>query len=119
MEYRRLGRSGLQVSSLVLGTMNFGNPTAREDAIGIVDAAIDGGINLIDCADIYARGDSERILGEAFQRNKKRHDVILTSKVFNRMGPGPNDLGNSRHHILGACEQSLKRLNTDYIDIYF
>ena len=72
MEYRRLGRSGLQVSSLVLGTMNFGNPTAREDAIGIVDAAIDGGINLIDCADIYARGDSERILGEAFQRNKKR-----------------------------------------------
>ena len=119
MEYRRLGRSGLQVSTLVLGTMNFGNPTAREDAIQIVDAAIDAGINLIDCADIYAKGESERILGEAFQRNKKRKDVILTSKVFNRMGPGPNDLGNSRHHILDACEQSLKRLKTDYIDIYF
>ena len=119
MEYRRLGRSGLQVSSLVLGTMNFGNPTAREEAIQIVDAAIDAGINLIDCADIYAKGESERILGEAFQRNNKRKDVILTSKVFNRMGPGPNDQGNSRHHILDACEQSLKRLKTDYIDIYF
>ena len=119
MEYRRLGRSGLQVSSLVLGTMNFGNPTIKAEAIQIVDAAIDAGINLIDCADIYAEGESERILGEAFQRNKKRKDIILTSKVFNRMGPGPNDLGNSRHHILDACEQSLKRLKTDYIDIYF
>jgi aryl-alcohol dehydrogenase-like predicted oxidoreductase len=119
MEYRRLGRSGLQISSLVLGTMNFGNPTAKEEAIRIVDAAIDAGINLIDCADIYAGGASERILGEAFKRNKRRKDMILTSKVFNRMGPGPNDLGNSRHHILDACEQSLQRLKTDYIDIYF
>jgi aryl-alcohol dehydrogenase-like predicted oxidoreductase len=119
MEYRRLGRSGLQVSSLVLGTMNFGNPTVKEEAIRIVDAAIDAGINLIDCADIYAGGESERIIGDAFQRNKRRKDIILTSKVFNRMGSGPNDLGNSRHHILDACEQSLRRLQTDYIDIYF
>lgn len=119
MEYRRLGRSGLQISSLVLGTMNFGNPTEKEEAFRIIDAAIDAGINLFDCADIYAQGASERILGEAFKRNEKRKDVLITSKVFNRMGSGPNDQGNSKHHILNACEQSLKRLQTDYIDIYF
>jgi aryl-alcohol dehydrogenase-like predicted oxidoreductase len=119
MDYRRLGRSGLQISSLVLGTMNFGKPTEAEEAFRIVDTAIDIGINLFDCADIYVKGKSERILGEAFVRNGKRKDVIITSKVFNRMGPGPNDLGNSKHHILEACEKSLKRLKTDYIDIYF
>jgi aryl-alcohol dehydrogenase-like predicted oxidoreductase len=85
----------------------------------MVDASIDAGINLIDCADIYANGESERILGEAFKRNGRRQDILITSKVFNKMGPGPNDLGNSRHHLLAACEQSLKRLQTDYIDIYF
>lgn len=119
MEYRRLGRSGLQVSSLALGTMNFGHPTQKAEAFRIIDAALDAGINLFDCADIYAKGESERILGEAFKRNGKRKDIILTSKVFNRMGPGPNDLGNSKHHILDACEESLKRLQTDYIDVYF
>lgn len=119
MEYRRLGRSGLKVSSLVLGTMNFGNPTEKEDAIRMVDVALDVGINLFDCADIYARGESERILGEAFKRNGKRNDILITSKVFNPMGPGPNDQGNTRHHLLNACEKSLKRLQTDHIDIYF
>jgi aryl-alcohol dehydrogenase-like predicted oxidoreductase len=119
MEYRRLGRSGLQISSLALGTMNFGHPTEKAEAFRIIDAALDAGINLFDCADIYAEGESERIMGEAFQRNGKRKDIILTSKVFNRMGPGPNDLGNSKHHILDACEQSLQRLRTDYIDVYF
>jgi aryl-alcohol dehydrogenase-like predicted oxidoreductase len=99
--------------------MNFGRPTEKKEAFAIVDAAIDAGINLFDCADIYARGDSERILGEAFEGNGKRHRILLTSKVYNRMGPGPNDLGNSRHHIIDACEQSLQRLRTDYIDIYF
>lgn len=119
MQYRRLGRSGLQISSLVLGTMNFGNPTEKEEAFRIIDTAIDAGINLFDGADIYAQGDSERILGEAFKRNGKRKDVLITSKVFNRTGSGPNDQGNSKHHILDACEQSLHRLQTDYIDIYF
>lgn len=119
MEYRRLGRSGLKVSSLVLGTMNFGNPTEKEEAVRIVDSALDGGINLFDCADIYARGESERILGEAFKRNGRRNDILITSKVFNPMGPRPNDQGNTRHHLLEACEKSLKRLQTDHIDIYF
>ncbi len=119
MEYRRLGRSGLQVSSLVLGTMNFGNPTELEEACRMVDAAIDAGINLIDCADIYNKGQAERILGEALKRNGRRRHIHLTSKCFNRMGPGPNEQGNSRHHILEACEHSLKRLQTDCIDIYF
>lgn len=119
MNYRRLGRSGLNISSLVLGTMNFGRPTEKKEAFKIVDAAVDAGINIIDCADIYVNGESERILGEALVRNRKRNKVLLTSKVYNRMGPGPNDLGNSRHHIIKGCEQSLKRLQTDTIDIYY
>ncbi len=119
MEYRRLGRSGLRVSPLVLGTMNFGNPTEKEEACAIVDAAVDAGINLIDCADIYNQGEAERILGRALERNGRRHHVLLTSKVYNRTGQGPNDQGNTRHHIIEGCEKSLKQLRTDYIDIYF
>ena len=119
MEYRRLGRSGLQVSPLVLGTMNFGNPTDKEEACAIVDAALEAGINLIDCADIYNQGEAERILGAALERSGRRHHVILTSKVYNRTGQGPNDQGNTRHHIIEGCEKSLKQLRTDYIDIYF
>lgn len=119
MEYRRLGRSGLHISSLVLGTMNFGNPTEKEEAIRIIDAAIEAGINIFDCADIYAGGESERILGTALARDGKRKEVIVTSKVFQKTGPGPNDFGNSKHHILDACEKSLQHLQTDYIDIYF
>lgn len=119
MEYRRLGRSGLKVAPLVLGTMNFGNPTEKTDAFAIVDAALDAGINMIDCADIYNQGDAERILGEALERNGRRPDVILTSKVYNRTGQGPNDQGNTWHHIIEGCERSLKQLRTDYIDIYF
>ena len=119
MEYRRLGRSGLKISSLVLGTLNFGNPTPKEDAIQIIDQAIEAGINLFDCADVYAGGESEKILGEALARNGKRKDVFVTSKVYMKTGPGPNDQGNTKHHILNSCENSLKRLKTDYIDIYF
>lgn len=119
MQYRRLGRSGLQISAIVLGTMNFGGPTAKEEAFRIVNAAVGAGINLFDCADVYAGGESERILGEAFKRNGKRKDVLITSKVFNRTGQGVNDLGNSKYHIIEGCEKSLKRLQTDYIDIYF
>lgn len=119
MEYRRLGRSGLKISSLALGTLNFGNPTPMEEAFRIIDRAIEAGINLFDCADIYAGGESERILGEALKRKGKRKDVFLTSKVFMQTGPDPNDKGNSRHHIIESCENSLERLKTDYIDIYF
>lgn len=119
MEYRRLGRSGLKVSSLALGTLNFGNPTTKEEAFKIIDRAIEAEINLFDCADVYAGGESERILGGALKRNGKRKDVFVTSKVFMRTGPGPNDIGNTKHHILDSCENSLRRLATDYIDIYF
>jgi len=119
MKYRRLGRSGLRISPLVLGTMNFGNPTDKGEAFRIIDAAIEAGINLLDCADIYADGESERILGEALARNGKRKEVFVTSKVFWRTGTGPNDQGNSKHHIIESCEASLKRLRTDYLDIYF
>ena len=119
MEYRRLGRSGLKVSKLVLGTMNFGNPTDRTASFKIINTAIDAGINMLDCADAYANGESERIIGEALAENGKRKDVFVTSKVFLPTGEGPNDAGNSKHHILAACENSLKRLKTDWIDIYF
>lgn len=119
MQYRRLGRSGVNVSAFALGTMNFGNPTDKAEAFRIIEAALDVGINLFDCADVYAGGESERIVGEAFKQNGKRRDVLLTSKVFNKVGEGPNDAGNSKYHIFDACEQSLKRLQTDYIDIYF
>jgi len=119
MEYKRLGRSGLKISPLVLGTLNFGNPTPKEEALRVIDRALDAGINLIDSADVYAEGESERIIGEALARSRKRKDVFLTSKVFMKTGPGANDAGNSKHHILESCEASLKRLRTDYIDIYF
>jgi aryl-alcohol dehydrogenase-like predicted oxidoreductase len=119
MEHRRLGRSGLKISSLVLGTMNFGNPTSKEESLKIIDRAIEAEINLFDCADVYAGGESERILGEALTRNGKRKGIFITSKVFMKTGPGPNDAGNSKYHIIESCEASLKRLKTDHIDIYF
>lgn len=119
MEYRRLGRSGLNISKLALGTMNFGNPTDKTASFNIINTALDAGINIVDCADVYADGESERIVGEALAENGKRKAVFVTSKVFLPTGQGPNDAGNSKHHILAACENSLKRLKTDWIDIYF
>ncbi|UCF96247.1 MAG: aldo/keto reductase [Spirochaetaceae bacterium] len=119
MEYRRLGRSGLRVSPLVLGTMNFGGATDRDQSFRIIDEALEAGINLFDCADIYSGGESERVLGEALSRNGKRKHALITSKAFMPSGPGPNDRGSSRHHIFESCENSLKSLKTDYIDIYF
>lgn len=118
MEYRTLGRSGLKVSELVLGTMNFGYPTKKPESLRIIDGALDAGINTLDGADFYAGGESERIIGEALSGNGKRQKVILVSKVFMRTGDGPNDAGNSKHHILEGCESSLKRLRTDHIDLY-
>ena len=119
MQYRRLGRSGLKISELVLGTMNFGHQTDKTESFKIIDAAIDAGINLLDCADAYAEGRSERVIGEALTANGKRKDVFITSKVFLPVGDRPNDRGNSRHHIVEGCENSLRSLKTDYIDIYF
>ena len=119
MEYRQLGRSGQKISKLALGTMNFGNPTDKSESVDIIHTAVDAGINILDCADVYADGKSERIIGEALAESGKRNDVLITSKVFFPTGPGPNDAGNSRHHIMTACESSLKQLKTDWIDIYF
>ncbi len=118
MEYRTLGRTGLRVSSLVLGTANFADPTSEAEATEIVERAVDAGINLIDTGDNYAKGECERYLGRALKRNGLRNRVLLATKVHFPMGPGPNDRGNSRHHVLQGCDDSLRRLDTDYIDIY-
>lgn len=116
MEYRLLGRTGVKVSPLCLGTMNFGGPTGEADAIEIIHAALEAGINFIDTANMYSAGQSEIIVGKALQRKRER--VILATKVHFQMSDDPNDQGNSRRHILKACEDSLRRLNTDYIDLY-
>lgn len=119
MDYRRLGRSGLKVSSLALGTLNFGEQTGRDESFRVIDAALDRGINFVDCADSYAGGRSESVVGQALARDGKRSKVILSSKVFYPVGPGLNDRGNSQRHIIAACEDSLRRLRTDYLDLYF
>jgi Aldo/keto reductase family len=116
--YRALGRTGVQVSPICLGAMNFGGPTSEEDAVRIVDAAVDGGINFIDTANVYNAGESERIVGQALEQNGRRDQVVLATKAHGVMGPGPNDQGNSRYHLIRACEDSLRRLGTDHIDLY-
>jgi aryl-alcohol dehydrogenase-like predicted oxidoreductase len=119
MEYRSLGRTGVQVSALCLGCMMFGGRTSPEDSYAIVDRALDAGINFLDTANVYNRGGSEEVTGEALQRNGKRHRVVLATKVFNRMDDDdPNAWGSSRRHILQECDASLRRLQTDYIDLY-
>ena len=119
MEYRVLGRTGVRVSALALGTANFADPTPEEEAKGILQRAVDAGINLIDTGDSYAKGEAERIIGRALKKSGLRKDVLLSTKVFPPTGPGPNDRGNSRLHIMQACQDSLDRLQTDYIDVYF
>lgn len=118
MEYRTLGRTGVSVSPLCLGAMNFGGPTPKSEAIAIIDRALEGGINFLDTADVYNGGESERIVGEALKANGRRNDIVLATKVYNATGPGPNDRGLSRYHIIRACEDSLRRLQTDRIDLY-
>lgn len=119
MNYRSLGRTGAQVSCLCLGTMNFGGATEESESARIIAHAQDAGINFIDTADIYNDGESERIVGRALGNAKTRSQTVLATKVYNPMGPGPNDRGLSRIHILRACEESLRRLGTDYIDLYW
>jgi aryl-alcohol dehydrogenase-like predicted oxidoreductase len=118
MEYRSLGRTGVKVSALCLGGDNFGNPTSESESIAIINRSIDAGINFIDTSNSYAKGESERIIGRALEQNGHRQQVLIATKAHYPVGPGPNDRGNSRLHLLSACEQSLRRLKTDYIDLY-
>jgi aryl-alcohol dehydrogenase-like predicted oxidoreductase len=119
MEYRSLGRTGVRVSPLCLGCMMFGGRTGADDSYAIIDRALDAGINFIDTANVYSRGRSEEVTGEALRRNGRRHQVILATKVHGRMSESdPNAQGNSRRHIIEQCEESLRRLGTDYIDLY-
>jgi aryl-alcohol dehydrogenase-like predicted oxidoreductase len=124
MEMRLLGRSGLRVPALGFGTMTFGGEgffapvgnTQVEEAHKLIEICIEAGVNLFDTADVYSAGASEAILGQAL--GERRKQVLIATKVFGRIGQGPNDAGLSRHHIIEACEASLRRLGTDYIDIY-
>lgn len=117
MEYRRMGRSGLKVSEICLGTMTFGHGTDQAEANRLVDLALAAGVNFFDTANTYGNGQSEILLGNALKG--RRRDVILATKFFNPTGPNPNDSGMSRVHILRALEDSLARLQTDYVDIYY
>jgi aryl-alcohol dehydrogenase-like predicted oxidoreductase len=117
MEYRRLGNSGLQVSLAGLGCNNFGMRIDAEQTRAVVHCALDEGITLFDTADIYGnRGQSEEMLGKAL--GNRRHEIVLASKFGMAMGDGPYKIGGSRRYIMAACEASLKRLGTDYLDLY-
>ncbi|MCB9139299.1 MAG: aldo/keto reductase [Caldilineaceae bacterium] len=118
MLYRTLGRTGVRVSPLVLGTDNFDNPTPETEAARMIDAALDGGINLIDTSNSYRQGESERIIGRALRANGKRDQTLIATKFHYPTGTGPNDGGNSRLHIIRACEESLRRLQVETIDLY-
>jgi len=121
MEYRKLGRTGVEVSSLCLGCMNFGRKTDLEDSCTIINRFIEAGGNFVDTANVYSRGESERVTGEAIKRHGKRDEVVLATKVHGRMKDGdhqPNRFGNSRRMIIEECHHSLERLQTDYIDLY-
>jgi aryl-alcohol dehydrogenase-like predicted oxidoreductase len=128
MEYATLGNTGLLVSKLCFGTMTFGGGRGIFKAIGsvgqagadeLVKTSIDRGINFFDRADNYAEGESEKILGQSLKNlNIARHDVVIATKVYSRVGPGRNDVGASRGHIMDGVEASLRRLQTDHIDLY-
>jgi aryl-alcohol dehydrogenase-like predicted oxidoreductase len=118
MQYRTLGRTGVQVSSLVLGAMNFGalGRTAQDDATAIVDAALDGGINLIDTADMYSGGESEEMVGKAIAG--RRDDIVLATKATMPTGDERNHRGSSRRWLVTALDNSLRRLGVDHVDLY-
>jgi aryl-alcohol dehydrogenase-like predicted oxidoreductase len=124
MRYRFLGNSGLQISEICFGVMTFNSKKGwthlgvqeQKDANRLTSIAIERGINFFDTADVYSNGISETMLGKAL--GKKRKDIVIATKGEGRMGSGPNDEGHSRQHLIKACENSLKRLNTDYIDLY-
>lgn len=123
MEYSYLGRSGLKVSKLCLGTMNLGKLVDESKSFSILDAAIDVGINFIDTANVYGgihqRGKTEEIIGKWISKEKNKRDkFVLATKVYGKMGEGINEKGLSAYHIRSACESSLRRLQTDHIDLY-
>jgi aryl-alcohol dehydrogenase-like predicted oxidoreductase len=124
MQYVRLGRTGLRISEICLGTMTFGLQTERDEAFAIMDVAENAGIDFLDVADVYPLGGTldtvgrtEEIVGEWLAG--KRDRFVVATKVYNPMGPGPNDKGNARRHVIEACEASLRRLKTDWIDLYY
>ena len=112
-----MGRSGLKVSEICLGTMTFGHGADLAEAKRMVDLSLDAGVNFFDTADSYGNGESEVFLGQALEG--RRRDVVVATKFFNPMGSGPNDSGMSRVHIMNAIEDSLRRLKTDYVDLYY
>jgi aryl-alcohol dehydrogenase-like predicted oxidoreductase len=117
MQYRELGRTGVKVSELCLGTMMFGGPADESESHRIIHKALDAGINFLDTADMYVAGKSEEVIGRALVG--KRDDVVLATKGCNPVGPGVNQQGLSRRWLMQALEGSLKRLGTDYIDVYY
>lgn len=122
MQYTNLGRSGLKVSRLCLGTMNFGPYTSDEDSFKIMDRALELGINFFDTANVYGwekgPGYTEELLGKWFSKSGRREKIVLATKVYGKMGDGVNDRGLSAYHIKRACEESLQRMKIDHIDIY-
>jgi aryl-alcohol dehydrogenase-like predicted oxidoreductase len=118
MTQRPLGSTGISVAPLCLGAMNFGDPTDPDESARMVDRAIDGGITMIDVADVYAGGESEKILGAALAANGKRDSVVLATKVGMPHGKGDPAQWHRREHIVASCEQSLASLRTDHIDLY-
>src|ERR1044072_5176902 len=124
MEYVRLGRTGLKVSRLCLGMMTYGTPKWREWVLDeeasrpFVQRALEAGINFFDTADIYSLGVSEEVTGRAIRDFARRDDVVIATKVYNAMGPLPNQRGLSRKHIMESIDASLRRLGTDYVDLY-
>ncbi|MFA9379813.1 MAG: aldo/keto reductase, partial [Acetanaerobacterium sp.] len=117
MQYNTLTGTSLKISLLSLGTMMFGGQTNEADSLQIMDYAYEHGINLFDTANVYNQGESERIVGKALKG--RRGEIILATKVRGQMGKNPNDAGLSRRNILSAVDSSLKRLGTDYIDVYY
>ncbi|WP_337870818.1 aldo/keto reductase [Meiothermus sp.] len=118
MEYRHLGRTGVKVAPLALGTDNILNPTPEAEAKKMILRAIEAGINLIDTANSYMQGEAERVIGQILKESGLHDQVLIATKAHYPTGPGPNDRGNSRLHLLRACEDSLRRLQTDHIDLY-
>jgi aryl-alcohol dehydrogenase-like predicted oxidoreductase len=116
MEYRRLGRAGVKVSAICLGAGVRG-PLDEARFVRTIHHAIDRGCNFIDCGNTYGQGRSETLLGQAIKG--RRDDLVITSKVFSPVGPGPNDRGLSRYHILREVERSLTKLQTDHLDVYY
>ncbi|RKU27754.1 aldo/keto reductase [Candidatus Poribacteria bacterium] len=119
MEYTHLGRIGLRVSRLCLGTVSFGRHTSQEESLAILDHALQAGINFFDTSNSYNEGLTETIVGNWLSQDKSRRDqIVLATKVYSQMGEGPNDARLSAYHIRRACENSLRRLQTDHIDLY-